>query len=119
LAGQFSSPLVIDETGALIDPETPAAAILFPDGEGMANSDRAHTCLAPASRNTDAANVRRLYPSHVHLTKGMGGVKMDSVAKAEQIRAIQVCRFVGYYGRLDRDALHRIEEAIKITLALR
>jgi mRNA interferase MazF len=68
---------------------------------------------------TDAANVKRLYPSHSHLPKGSGGLKMDSVAKAEQIRAIQASRFVGYYGRLDRDALARIEEAIRITLALK
>lgn len=68
---------------------------------------------------TDAANVKRLYPSHAHLPKGSGGLKMDSVAKAEQIRAIQVSRFVGYYGRMDRDDLTRIEEAIRITLALK
>jgi mRNA interferase MazF len=68
---------------------------------------------------TDAANVKRLYPSHAQLPRGSGGLKMNSVAKAEQIRAIQVSRFVGYYGRLDRDALLRIEQAIQITLALR
>lgn len=68
---------------------------------------------------TDASNVKRAYPSHAHLAKGSGGLKMDSIAKAEQIRAIQVSRFVGYYGRIDRDALGRIEEAIRITLALR
>jgi mRNA interferase MazF len=68
---------------------------------------------------TDAANVKRLYPSQAHLAKGSGGLKMSSVAKAEQIRAVQVSRFVGYYGRLDREAMGRIEEAIKITLALR
>ena len=68
---------------------------------------------------TDAANVKRLYPSHAHLPKGVGGLKMDSVAKAEQIRAIQISRFIGYYGRMDRDALARIEEAIRITLALK
>jgi mRNA interferase MazF len=68
---------------------------------------------------TDAANVKRLYPSHAHLAKGSAGLKMDSVAKAEQIRAIQVSRFVGYYGRLDRDALTRIENAVQITLALK
>jgi len=68
---------------------------------------------------TDAANVKRLYPSHAQLSKSAGGLKMDSVAKAEQIRAIQVSRFVGYYGRLDRDVFGRIEEAIKITLALK
>ena len=68
---------------------------------------------------TDAANVKRAYPSHVHMPKGAGGLRMDSVAKAEQIRAIQASRFVGYYGRLDRASLDRIEEAIRITLALK
>jgi mRNA interferase MazF len=68
---------------------------------------------------TDAANIKRTYPSHVFLPKDSGGVKMDSVAKTEQIRAIEVSRFVGYYGRLEKDALARVEEAIKITLASR
>jgi mRNA interferase MazF len=68
---------------------------------------------------TDAANVKRLYPSHAHIAKGLGGLKIDSVAKAEQIRAIQISRFVTYHGRLDRDALARIDETIRIALALR
>lgn len=68
---------------------------------------------------TDAANVKRAYPSHVHLAKSSGGLKMDSVAKTEQIRAIQVSRFVAYFGRLEKDAITRIDEAIGITLALR
>ena len=68
---------------------------------------------------TDASNVKRVYPSHTHLSKGSGGLKMDSVAKAEQIRAIQISRFVGYYGRLNKAAMERIEDAIRITLALR
>lgn len=68
---------------------------------------------------TDASNVKRTYPSHAHLPKGSGGLKVDSVAKTEQIRAIQVSRFAGYYGRLEKDAVARIEETMKITLALR
>jgi mRNA interferase MazF len=68
---------------------------------------------------TDAANVKRLYPSHAHFSKGTGGLRVDGIAKAEQIRAIQISRFVGYYGRIDREALARIEEAIKIALALK
>jgi mRNA interferase MazF len=68
---------------------------------------------------TDAANVERLYPSHAHFSKGTGGLRVDSIAKAEQIRAIQISRFVGYYGRIDREALARIEDAIKIALALK
>jgi mRNA interferase MazF len=68
---------------------------------------------------TDAANVKRAYPSHALLVKGSAGLKMDSIAKAEQVRAIQVSRFVGYYGRLDANALQRIDDALRITLALR
>ena len=68
---------------------------------------------------TDASNVKRVYPSHVFLTRSAGGLKMDSVAKAEQIRAIQTSRFMGYVGRLDGPSLKMIDEAIKITLALK
>jgi len=68
---------------------------------------------------TDASNVKRTYPSHAFLPQGSGGLKTDSVAKTEQLRAIQVSRFVSYYGRLDRNAISGIDEAIKITLALR
>jgi mRNA interferase MazF len=68
---------------------------------------------------TDATHVKRTYPSHTYITKGSGGLKMDSIAKAEQIRVIQVTRFLAYYGRLSENSLKRIEEAIKITLALK
>ena len=68
---------------------------------------------------TDAANVKRVYPSHVYLAKNSGGLKMDSIAKTEQIRAIQTSRFVSYLGRLDTTRLKMLDDAIKITLALR
>jgi mRNA interferase MazF len=68
---------------------------------------------------TDAANVKRTYPSHVHFAKGLGGLKMDSIAKLEQIRAIHVTRFISYGGRVDAQSLARMDEALKITLALR
>ena len=67
---------------------------------------------------TDAANPKRLYPSHVWLPKSAGGLRMDSVAKAEQIRAIATSRLVGYYGRLASGQMLQIDEAIRITLAL-
>jgi mRNA interferase MazF len=68
---------------------------------------------------TDASNVKRIYPSHAFLRHGAGGLRVDSVAKTEQIRAIQISRFVDYYGRLDKNAVAQIEDASKITLALR
>jgi mRNA interferase MazF len=79
------------------------------------NANSAVVVVVPV---TDAANIKRTYPSHAFLPKNSGGLKMDSVVKTEQIRAIQVSRFVGYYGRLDKDSVRRVEEALKITLAL-
>lgn len=67
---------------------------------------------------TDAANVKRVYPMHAQLAKGEGGLRMDSVIKTEQIRAIEIGRFVEYYGRLDAIAIKRIEQALKTALAL-
>ncbi len=83
------------------------------------DSINAHSPVVVVIPTTDASNVKRIYPSHTHLSKGSGGLKIDSVAKAEQIRAIQVSRFVAYYGRLDKNAIARIEEAIRITLAMK
>jgi mRNA interferase MazF len=68
---------------------------------------------------TDAANPKRDYPSHVWIAKGVAGLRIDSIAKAEQIRAIQISRFVSYTGRLPAFQMTQLEEAIRITLALR
>src|SRR5712692_9260243 len=57
---------------------------------------------------TDASNVKRTYPRPSYLPKGCGGLKADSIAKTDQIRAIPVSRLVGYYGRLDTDAVARV-----------
>jgi len=67
---------------------------------------------------TDALNPKRLYPSHVWLPKASGGLRMDSVAKTEQIRAIATSRLVGYHGRLGHAQMLQIDEAIRIALAL-
>jgi mRNA interferase MazF len=67
---------------------------------------------------TDAANPKKVYPSHVWLPKGSGGLRMDSIAKTEQIRAIQTSRFLGYYGMLAPRQMIQLDEAVRITLAL-
>lgn len=68
---------------------------------------------------TDAANPKRMYPSHVWIPKGSAGLRIDSIAKTEQIRAIEVSRFVAYFGKLQDSQILQLEEAIRITLALR
>jgi mRNA interferase MazF len=67
---------------------------------------------------TDRRNLRRLYPSHVELEKGLGGLTMDSVALCEQVRAITVDRLVRFMGSLPAMQLNAIEEALRITLQL-
>lgn len=68
---------------------------------------------------TDAANPKRIYPSHVWLPKASGGLRMDSIAKCEQIRAIAVSRLTTYFGKLVNSQVIQLEEAIRVTLALR
>lgn len=79
------------------------------------NANSPVVVIVPA---TDAGNVKKIYPMHVYLAKGEGGLKIDSIVKTEQIRAIQTSRFEEYYGRLDHQAIKKIETALKITLNL-
>ncbi len=82
------------------------------------DSINAYSPVVVVVPTTDAENIKKIYPMHVHLAKGQGGLKMDSIVKTEQIRSIQTSRFEEYYGRLDPQAIKKIEEALKITLAL-
>src|SRR5581483_8858793 len=74
------------------------------------DSINAHSPVVIVVPATDADNVKRPYPMHVHLARGQGGLKMNSIVKTEQIRAIQTSRFQEYYGRIDSQAIKRIEE---------
>ena len=67
---------------------------------------------------TDAANKSRVYPSHVRLRAGDGGLAMDSVVVCEQVRAIRKGRLVRHLGRLDHAQLEAVEAALRITLDL-
>jgi mRNA interferase MazF len=83
------------------------------------NSINANSPVVVIIPTTDAANVKKNYPSHSFLTKGLGGLVMDSIAKAEQLRSIQKSRFIDYYGRLEQSEMAKIDAVIKTTLALR
>jgi mRNA interferase MazF len=67
---------------------------------------------------TDLANKKKLYPSHVKLNKGQGGLTMDSVLLCEQVRSLSKTRLEKYIGRLDKPALTSIDAALKIALDL-
>lgn len=67
---------------------------------------------------TDAAHKARLYPSHVRLSAGSGGLTKESVVLCEQVRAISKDRLGKALGNLVRSELASVEAALKITLDL-
>jgi mRNA interferase MazF len=67
---------------------------------------------------TDAANKKKIYPSHVKVHAGTGGLRMDSIVICEQVRAINKTRLREQLGKFDRPIMTSIEAALKITLDL-
>jgi mRNA interferase MazF len=67
---------------------------------------------------TDAANKKKIYPSHVRVAAGVGGLTLDSIVICEQVRAISKTRLKRPLGKFDKRVLTSIEAALKITLDL-
>jgi mRNA interferase MazF len=67
---------------------------------------------------TGAENKARMYPSHVSLAAGRGGMTKDSIVVCEQVRSIAKLRLVKMLGKLNRSEIASIEAALKITLDL-
>jgi mRNA interferase MazF len=67
---------------------------------------------------TDRSNKKRLYPSQVVLKAGDGGLSIDSIALAEQVRAISTTRFIKHLGNLTLQSVTQIGAALKIALDL-
>ena len=63
---------------------------------------------------------KKIYPSHYLLKATIAnGLKIDSIAKCEQIRAISKSRLSRKWGSLDTGDLAKIDAALKIVLSLR
>lgn len=64
--------------------------------------------------------VKRDMPTHVKLTKEFG-LKEDSVVMLEQIRTIDKSRIINdsYIGRVSRETMKLIDEAMSISVALK
>jgi len=67
---------------------------------------------------TNAANVKRDYPSNVYVARGEGGLTLDSVALTGQVRAIAKSRLLRYRGTLSPEVMRQIDQALRITLDL-
>lgn len=67
---------------------------------------------------TSSNDGRRIYPSQVLIKALEGGLRTDSIALGEQVRAITRDRLVSRWGKLEPGAMRRIDRALLITLDL-
>ena len=63
-------------------------------------------------------SVAQVYPFQVRLPAGSGGVRADSKAQAEQVRAISVDRIGELVGRIPTGLMDSIDQALRLHLAL-
>ena len=67
---------------------------------------------------TDLEHSTRIYPSQASFKKGVGGLRKDSVAMCDQIRALTVSRLRDRLGTFDAISMMEIDEKLKNALDL-
>jgi mRNA interferase MazF len=67
---------------------------------------------------TGAENVPKRYPVDVPVPKGEGGLRKDSVVQCNLIRSVDERRFVRTLGHLSGASMDKIDQALRISLAL-
>jgi len=64
------------------------------------------------------SRTERVHPFHVFLPAGATGLRLDSKAQAEQVRAVAVERIGAKLGSLTPDLVAALDEALRLHLAL-
>lgn len=64
------------------------------------------------------SNIQRIYPFQVRLPARATGLRQDSKAQAEQIRSVTVERLGERIGMLPASIMLKVEEALRLHLAL-
>jgi len=82
------------------------------------NAINAHSPVVIAVPVTGSENCPKVYPSQVVLERGAGGLRKNSVALGEQVRAISKRLLLTHLGALDANDLKRLDTALKIALDL-
>lgn len=67
---------------------------------------------------TSRKKEARVYPSQIVLEAGEGGLKVESIALGEQVRAINKTRLVRQVGRLAPSRLAAVAAALRTALDL-
>lgn len=58
------------------------------------------------------------YPTEVFIQSSESGIKIDSLILLNQIRTIDKKRLIKRIGRVDQDALRKVNQALQISLGL-
>lgn len=61
----------------------------------------------------------KVYPTEVRVQEGTGGLKKDSAILLNQIKTIDKQRLERFIGRLDPEAMAKVDHSIRLSLALR
>ncbi len=64
------------------------------------------------------SNVQRVYPFQVFLSAGVAGLKIDSKAQAEQVRAVAIGRIGERLGQLPEAIMASMDQTLRLHLAL-
>ena len=64
------------------------------------------------------SNTRRIYPFQARLTARDSGLRRDSKAQAEQIRAVAVERLRNRVGRVPQRRMNEVDAALRLHLSL-
>ena len=72
------------------------------------------TIIAPIT----SQKLEKIYPIEVFLAEGNSDLKKDSKALLNQIRAVDKRRIIKKLGKVDKEIMDKIDNAIKISLGL-
>ena len=64
------------------------------------------------------SNIRRVYPFQVRLAARDCGLRLDSKAQAEQVRAVAVERLRNRVGRVPQRRMNEVDAALRLHLSL-
>jgi mRNA interferase MazF len=64
------------------------------------------------------SSVERILPFQVFLPSEVTGLRADSKAQPEQIRAVSSNRLRGFLGRIPKDYLEQLDNALQLHLSL-
>lgn len=89
----------------------------------LVSNDRANATAARLGRGVVTvvpvtSNVTRVFPFHVLLPAELTGLRVDSKAQAEQVRAISVTRLGPVLGQVPASIMDQVDEALRLHLQL-